>query len=494
MARTVPLHMVRPGITLGSNHISIPDERRSHEMQDPGTQAEARRRAIRPLAALIAVTALALLASPSANGQTAGEVWRMQLEGVVDPFVADYLSSGIADAADAGAAAVLIEIDTPGGLDSSMREITQAILNARLPVLCYVAPQGARAASAGAFVLMSCPIAAMAPGTNVGAATPVGLNGAVGSDKAVNDAAAYMRGLAEQRGRNADVAESFVRDATSISAEQALDDGVIDLIADSTADLLRDVDGDTVTLSDGTDVTLATTGATVVDRSMGAFVGVLHDLLDPNLAFIFFWLGIALIVLELLVPGHIFSGTVGTILLILAIVSFGLLPVQLIGVALLVASAAFMLVELKVPGFGVWGILGLVCLVLGGWFLYDRSGGVSVSPAVIVPVAVFIGVFFFFVVTKVMRLRDMPPAKGPEAIVGTEGVAIGRGLNPDGIVRVASEEWKAVVDGGRSIPAGGAVRVTRLDGLVLTVEPVTEEHAQHDEHPTGTSPVEGGRT
>jgi membrane-bound serine protease (ClpP class) len=334
----------------------------------------------------------------------------------------------------------------------------------------------------------------MAPGTNVGAATPVGLNGAVGSEKAVNDAAAYMRGLAEQHGRNADVAESFVRDATSISAEQALDDGVIDLIADSTADLLRRVDGDTVTLSDGTDVTLATAGATVVDRSMGAFVGVLHDLLDPNLAFIFFWLGIALIVLELLVPGHIFSGTVGTILLILAIVSFGLLPVQLIGIALLVASAAFMLVELKVPGFGVWGILGLVCLVLGGWFLYDRSGGVSVSPAVIVPVAVFIGVFFFFVVTKVMRLRDMPPAKGPEAIVGTEGVAIGRGLNPDGIVRVASEEWKAVVEGGGSVPAGAAVRVTRLDGLVLTVEPVTEEHAQHDEHPTGTSPVEGGRT
>jgi membrane-bound serine protease (ClpP class) len=497
MARTARLHMVRTGITLGSNHISTPDERRSHDMQDPGTHTRTGRRAIRPVAALIAATALALLANPSANGQAAGEVWRMRLDGVVDPFVADYLSSGIADAADAGAAAALIEIDTPGGLDSSMREITQAILNARVPVLCYVAPQGARAASAGAFVLMSCPIAAMAPGTNVGAATPVGLNGAVGSEKAVNDAAAYMRGLAEQRGRNADVAESFVRDATSISAEQALDDDVIDLVAASTADLLRRVDGDTVTLSDGTDVTLATAGATVVDRSMGAFVGVLHGLLDPNLAFIFFWLGIALIVLELIVPGHIFSGTVGTILLILAIVSFGLLPVQLIGIALLVASAVFMLVELKVPGFGVWGILGLVCLALGGWFLYDRSGGVSVSPAVIVPVAASIGVFFFFVVTKVMRLRDMPPAKGPGAIIGKEGVVIGRGLDPDGIVRVASEEWRAVVDGGGSVRPGGAIRVTRLDGLVLTVEPVAEEHEQddaHDERATGTTPVEGGRT
>jgi membrane-bound serine protease (ClpP class) len=466
-------------------------------MSGPITQRPPRARAISPAVAVVVVAVTLLAANPTAVAQGSGEVWRMHLDGVVDPFVADYLSSGIADAADAGAAATLIEIDTPGGLDSSMREITQAILNARVPVLCYVAPQGARAASAGAFVLMSCPIAAMAPGTNVGAATPVGLNGAVGSDKAVNDAAAYMRGLAEQRDRNADVAESFVRDATSISAEQALDDDVIDLIADSEADLLRDVDGDTVELSDGTDVTLTTIDAPVVDRSMGGFVGVLHDLLDPNLAFIFFWLGIALIVLELLVPGHIFSGTVGTILLVLAIVSFGLLPVQLIGIALLVASAVFMLIELKAPGFGIWGILGLTCLVLGGWFLYDRSGGVSVSPAVIVPVAVCVGVFFFFVVTKVLRLRSMPAARGPEAIVGREGVVIGRGLDPEGIVRVAAEEWKAVADGGGSVPAGHAIRVVRLDGLVLTVEPIPEDHPEHesmDEHPTGSAPVEGGRT
>ena len=472
-------------------------------MRDPGS-APAAGRAVRAACAAVAAAAFVMLwagGSP-AQAQSADEVWRMHLDGVVDPFVADHLSTGIAEAADAQAAAVLIEIDTPGGLDSSMREITQAILNARVPVLCYVAPQGARAASAGAFVLMSCPVAAMAPGTNVGAATPVGLNGAVGSDKAVNDAAAYMRGLAEEQGRNADVAESFVRDATSISAERALDDGVIDLIADSESELLREVDGETVQLSDGSDVTLATAGAPVVDRSMGAFVGLLHDLLDPNLAFIFFWLGIALIVLEVLVPGHIFSGTVGAVLLVLAIVSFGLLPVQLIGIALLIASAVFMLIELKVPGFGVWGVLGIVCLVLGGWFLYDRSGGVSVSPAVIVPVAVLVGAFFFVVVTKVMRLRTMPPAKGPEAIVGREGVVIGRGLSPEGIVRVASEEWKAVAEGGGSIPTGGAIRVVRLDGLVLTVAPVTEEHDEPDpadgrpvdEPRAGSTPVEGGRT
>jgi membrane-bound serine protease (ClpP class) len=162
-----------------------------------------------------------------------GSVVRLHLDGVVDPFVSDYLTGGISEAADAGAAAALIEIDTPGGLVSSTREITQAILNADVPVLCYVTPSGARAASAGSFILLSCNNAAMAPGTNVGAATPVGIDGAVGSDKAVNDAAASMRSIAEQRDRNADVAETFVTDAVSISAEQALEDDVIDVIAPS---------------------------------------------------------------------------------------------------------------------------------------------------------------------------------------------------------------------------------------------------------------------
>jgi membrane-bound serine protease (ClpP class) len=449
----------------------------------------------RPLlvAVLATLGASTSLAGP-AVAQDPGTVWRLHLDGVVDPFVADYLERGIDDAAGADAAAALIEIDTPGGLDSSMRQITQAILNARVPVLCYVAPQGARAASAGAFVLMSCPVAAMAPGTNVGAATPVGLSGAVGSDKAVNDAAAYMRGLAEEHGRNADVAESFVRDATSISAQQALDDDVIDVIASSEADLLAAVDGTTVRLDDGAEATLATADAEIQDRPLGGLIGFLHGLFDPNLAFIFFWLGLGLIVLELLVPGHIFSGTIGTALLILSIVSFGLLPVQLIGIALLIASAVFMIVELKVPGFGVWGIAGIVCLVLGGWFLYDRAGGVSVSPAVIVPVAVLVGVFFFFVVTRVMRMRNLPAARGPESIVGKEGVAIGRGLSPDGIVRVASEEWQAVVDGGAPIPAGRGVKVTRLDGLVLTVVPLDEERevpqAARDERATGPPPAQ----
>ena len=217
--------------------------------------------------------------------------------------------------------------------------------------------------------------------------------------------------------------------------------------------------------------------------------GFLHDLFDPNLAFIFFWLGLALIVLELIVPGHVFSGTIGTILLLTAIASFGLLPVRLIGIALLVASVVFFVIELKVPGLGIWSAAGIVSLVLGGLFLFDPSGGVQVSPLVIVPMAIFMALFFGFVVAKALAMRHLPPAQGPEAVVGREGVVLAGGIDPDGVVRVASEEWMARSASG-SIPEGSKIRVTRLDGLVLTVEPVESERA-----PTGGAvPARGGNT
>ncbi|HVF08857.1 MAG TPA: nodulation protein NfeD, partial [Actinomycetota bacterium] len=213
--------------------------------------------AARTLAVAFTVIGLLGAIATSAAAQEPSVV-RLRLDGIVDPFVADHLQNGIARAAESGATAVLIEIDTPGGLLSSTREITEAILNAEVPVLCYVAPSGARAASAGSFVLLACHVAAMAPGTNVGAATPVGLDGAVGSEKAVNDAAASMRAIAEQHDRNADMAASFVTHAVSISAEQALRDDIIDLIAPSTDALLDEIDGTRVTLADGSRASLST--------------------------------------------------------------------------------------------------------------------------------------------------------------------------------------------------------------------------------------------
>jgi membrane-bound serine protease (ClpP class) len=350
-----------------------------------------------------------------------------------------------------------------------------------------VGPPGARAASAGAFILMACHVAAMAPATNVGASTPVGISGVTLARKVEEDAAAKMRDLAERRGRNAELANTFVTESRSITAEEALEGHVIDLIAESDRALLDEADGAVVDTVGGNTATLRTAGVTIEDRPMNAGVGFLHALFDPNLAFIFFWLGLALIVLELIVPGHVFSGTVGTILLLLSVVSFGLLPVRLIGIALLVASVVFFVIELKMPGLGIWSAAGIAALVLGGLVLFDPAGGVRVSPFAIVPMAVFMALFFGFVVAKALSMRHLPPAQGPEAIVGREGVVLPGGLDPEGVVRVAAEEWKATT-AGDPIPEGSKIRVVRLDGLVLTVEPASSEHA-----PTGGAlPARGG--
>ena len=434
-----------------------------------------------------AVGAALLIASlaPGARAASEGPVVRLSLDGVVDPFIADYLTREIRGAQDA--TAILLVIDTPGGLDSSMREIIKAIKAAPAPVIGYVAPQGARAASAGAFILLACHVAAMAPATNVGASTPVGVGGVTLARKIEEDAAATIQSLAEDAGRNGELARTFVTESRSITAQEALDGHVVDLLAPTEAALLDDVDGRTVDLADGSRVDLRTADAPIEDRPMTPGVGFLHELFDPNLAFIFFWLGLALIVLELIVPGHIFSGTVGTILLILAIVSFGLLPVRLIGIVLLAASILFFVLELKVPGLGLWSIAGIVSLVVGGLVLFNPAGGVRVSPFTIVPVATFMALFFGLVVSKALAMRHLPPVQGPQRVVGRPGVVLGEGLDPDGVVRVDAEDWKATSAVG-AIPAGTKIRVTRLDGLVLTVEPMESEHA-----PTGgVAPARGG--
>jgi membrane-bound serine protease (ClpP class) len=434
-----------------------------------------------------AMLVVAGLASMASAQPARTSVVHLSLEGVVDPFVADYLRNGIEGAGEASA--VLLTIDTPGGLDSSMREIIKAIQSSKVPVLCYVSPEGARAASAGAFILISCPVAAMAPATNVGASTPVGIGGVTLARKIEEDAAATIRSLAEQRGRNAELASRFVTESKSITSQEALDGNIIDLIASSEQELLTRADGMSVQVADGARVTVQTAGASIREVDMTPGVAFFHSLFDPNLAFIFFWLGLALIVIELIVPGHIFSGTVGTILLLTSIVSFGLLPVRLIGIVLLVASVVFFVVELKVPGLGIWSAAGVVSLVLGGLFLFNPAGGVRVSPFAITPVAVVMALFFGFVVSKALAMRHMPPPLGAHEVVGREGVVLAGGLDPEGVVRVAAEEWKAIAPAGSVLP-GTKVRVTKLDGLVLTVEPLEQEHA-----PTGgAAPAQGGNT
>jgi membrane-bound serine protease (ClpP class) len=417
-----------------------------------------------------------------AQNQQVSTVLSLTLNGVVDPFVANYIRSGIDQAAADGDDAVLLTIDTPGGLDSSMREIAQAILGSKVPVICYTAPQGARAASAGTFIMLACPINAMAPGTNIGAAHPVGISGAIVSEKVTNDAAAYIRSLAERWDRNADWAEDAVRNSVSISAEEAVRMRVVDLIAPTPAALLRDIDT-SCSESAGGPVqgtrcpTQSLAGAAIEERGMGLGGAFLHGLIDPNLAFLFFWLGLMLIVVEIIHPGISVPGVLGTILLVTAFVDFGFLPVQLAGVILLVVSAIFFLLELKAPGIGLPTAGGVITLVLGGLLLFDSAvPNARVSPWLLGVMAASLVLFFGFVVRAVMKARRLPRAAGLEGMVGELAVAVDD-LDPAGRVRARRENWSAEAV-GTPIAKGSDVRVVEVRGLRLLVEPAGEPTPQ----------------
>jgi membrane-bound serine protease (ClpP class) len=423
----------------------------------------------------------------------APKVVALGLSGVVDPFEASYIQGGIREASAENASAVVLTIDTPGGLDSSMRTITQAILNSPVPVITYVSPQGARAASAGTFILLSGSVAAMAPGTNVGAAHPVGVSGAIEQSKVLNDAVATIRSIAEARGRNPDWAERAVRASVSISAEEALKlhPPVIDLIAPNLNTLLQGVDGRKVPVGSSGSTTLHTAGAQLEAKSMGLGARILHSLLSPDLAFIFFYLGIGLIVLGFL--HHPISLVFGVLSLIGAFVSFGMLPVQIVGVALLLASAIFFLLELKAPGIGAFTTLGVITLVLGGLFLFNPSvPNARVSPGVIVPVALAAVGFFGFAVRAALRVRRRPPSMRIQNLIGREGV-VTTALTPRGVVHVSSESWTADSVAG-SIPKGQRVRVVATDGLRLRVEPIGGETVQSAPVPPGRSGREEEKT
>lgn len=416
-------------------------------------------------------------------------VTQVGISGVVDPFTASFVKSAVREANVSGDAAILITIDTPGGLDSSMREIVQAIVDSDVPVICYVAPSGARAASAGTFILLSCPVAAMAPGTNVGAAHPVGVAGAIEQEKVVNDAAAYIRSLAELRGRNADWAESAVRDSVSISAQTALDTNVIDLIEPDVPSLLAAANGMQVQVANGQTATIHTAGAVLSTLKMNLFFAFLHALLNPNFAFIFFWLGLGLVVLEIFTPGGV-MGTIGAIMLIAAFAAFGMLPVQLMGLALLVCSVVFFILELKHPGVGVPTVGGAACLIAGGLLLYNPAVPSSrVSPWIIGVTAIGAVGFFSVVIRAAIRMRRAPADQVVHSVVGKEGVVL-RALHPSGVVHVGSEQWTATSDSGH-IPKGKRVRVTDRDGLKLKVEPVSGETAA--EAAAGEEPADEGR-
>jgi membrane-bound serine protease (ClpP class) len=428
---------------------------------------------MRRFGVLVVVVGMALLATPAqAPARQASErpvVYEVALTGPIDPLLARYAERAITRARRDRAAAVLVRIDTPGGLDSSMRSIVKAVSNSPVPVLCWVGPSGARAASAGTFILVGCPVAAMAPGTNVGAAHPVGITGGVMSEKVTNDAAAYIRSLAERWGRNADWAERAVRQSVSVSASEAVRLHVADLEATSRSALFGAVDGRTVRANDQ-DVALHLLGARVVQQHPTLAEGLLHDIVDPNVAYLFFILGLISLAAFVIHPGVHVTALVALLLLVASLISFGMLPVTIAGLVLLVAGVVFSVVGLKVHGRGLPEVAAITCLILGGLFLFDPSvPNAHVSLPLILGVAIGDTLFFLFVMRAVINSRYTPVRTGPRTVIGAEGTVL-TPLEPVGVVRVRGESWTARSTSG-PVPRGASVRVTGMAGLTLEVAP-----------------------
>jgi membrane-bound serine protease (ClpP class) len=422
-----------------------------------------------------ALTAFAPARQPR---QSAGrEVRVLTLEGVINPLTARYLERELREAASARAELVVLRLDTPGGLESSMRKMTEAILASRVPVAVYVAPPGARAASAGMFITIAAHVAVMAPGTNIGAAHPVGIGGAqadsVMTGKVVNDAAALARALAAERGRNVTWVEQAVRRSVSITAAEALEQDVVDLVARDLDELLRRLDGRQLRTSAG-EVTLRTAGARLVEEPMRLHERMLHVITDPNVAYLLFTIAMVGIMAELYNPGMIFPGLVGAVSLLLALVAFGSLPINWAGILLLLLAAGLTIAELYTEGFGVFGVGGLVAFVLGSLLLYEPFGvpspslpAVRVSPWLIAATAAGMGTFLVIVVRALVRAQRAPVAVGPQALVGRVGVALSN-LEPTGQVRVNGEVWSAVVE-DEAVRVGESVEVAGVEGVTLRV-------------------------
>ncbi|MDB1090116.1 nodulation protein NfeD [Streptomyces sp. ACA25] len=397
-----------------------------------------------------------------------------RVDSTITQVTADHLESAVREADRGGYDALLVELDTPGGLDTAMREIIQEFLDAPVPVLVHVAPAGARATSAGALITLSSHVAAMAPGTSIGAATPVELQGGDGAagEKAVNDTAAYAVSVAEQRGRNVEFAEEAVRDARSVSAAEAVDLEVVDLLAADRATLLSAVDGRQIVLGDGSAVELSTTDAAVTEHGMSLFQNVLQLLADPDLAFLFLALGVLAVLFEVASPGVGIGGALGVILLILGFFALNVLPVNAAGVALLLLAGALFLGELFTPGVGVFAAGGSVALLFGGLFLFE--GAVEVSPQVLVPATVAIGLGAVLAGRLALRAGRTRPASGAEALVGRQ-VVLGPVENGRGRAGLDGTSWQVRGSHGQPLREGAAAEVVSVDGITLIVEPCPEE-------------------
>jgi membrane-bound serine protease (ClpP class) len=412
------------------------------------------------------VVMMALVAAPA----DAVTVATIDIDGVISPVTLRLVELALDRAQAEGAQALVIQLDTPGGLEKSMRAVVQRLLNAPLPVIVYVAPTGARAASAGVFITMAANIAAMAPATNMGAAHPVALGGGVDKEsmkKIENDAAAFARTIATERGRNADWAEKAVRESVSITEREAVQLKVVDLVAASVPELLEKIDGRTVKTSRGS-VTLSTRGATLRPIAIGFRDRLLNVITDPNVAYVLMMLGMLGLFFELSNPGVILPGVIGGIALILAFFAFQSLPINYAGLLLILFAIVLFVAEIKIVSHGVLAIGGVVSMALGSLMLFDApEASFRVSWWVIGPtVAATAGLFLFVVASGVRALSRRPVLDGA-GLVGQTGVAR-ETLAPAGQVSVQGEIWRAIAQ-DESVQEGAAIRVVGVDGLTLRV-------------------------
>jgi membrane-bound serine protease (ClpP class) len=418
--------------------------------------------------------------SPRATAQEhAAYVLKIQLNGVVEPIQATYISEGLKEAERRHADLVLITMDTPGGLSDSMKDVVQNILSSPVPVAVYISPTGARGASAGFFILLSADIAAMAPGTHTGAASPVVAIGGfqVQIDetyrrKILNDALAFLRSYTEKRGRNPTLAESAVSDAKAFTDREALDGKLIDLIAKSEDDLLRQLDGRAVARFNGANVKLSLAKPVTEEFKLSARQRFLARIVEPDVFFLLLILGVLGLYTEFTHPGMVAPGVIGGICMVLALYAMHIIPVNLAGVSLILLALALFILEAKYTSHGVLLAGGVVSMLLGAIFLVRlplMSGGVSLTVALAATLP--FAVLAVFLMRLVLRSRKWKTSTGREELLGARGVVVSlTGAGNEGIIRIHGELWQAVSP--RPLAAGNPVRVVRIEGLKLHVEPV----------------------
>ena len=424
-------------------------------------------------AVVVVLAALAVLAvgRPGSAALAAPPVSLIELDGAITPITVRLLDTAIARSRAERAQALVVMLNTPGGLERSMRSMVQSILNADIPVIVYVGPTGARAASAGVFITMAGHVAAMAPATNIGAAHPVAAGGGQMdkemSKKVENDAAAFARSIATERGRNVEWAEQAVRSSVSATEREAVKLKVVDLVADSVPDLLAKIDGRVVKTPKGS-VTLATKDAAVTPIAVGFRDRFLALITDPNVAYILMMVGMLGIFFELSTPGAILPGVLGGISLILAFFAFQSLPINWAGLLLILFGLALLVAEIKIVSHGILTIGGVVSMVLGSMMLYDApDSGLRISWLVIIPTVGAMAGLVIVAVSMGLRALYRPASTGAAGMMGQVGV-VKRALDPEGQVLIGGELWQAVAEDG-PVAAGEVVRVARMDGLTLTV-------------------------